>query len=609
MSIEILNKLHDRGLDLKELKSGKVLCPNCNGKGSQGFEGNTLSVTVDEKGVVWYCNRQNKCGFTGNYQFPNPIIDFRKSIKPKKYVKHSFKLIDGELDDITKKWFLNRGLDANTLEHFKVTTKLRYDYATQQNRPWVAMPYLDLENKLTNVKYRTIADKQFAQEKDSEQTFYGLGQIGKDAKGILYIVEGEIDALSLYQAGYKNVVSIPNGGISPKSVGKLSQSSDKFHFLNHAGGWLDNFEHFVLACDFDDVGKAVMEELARRLGRDKCWRVHWPNKQNTEIIKDANDVLRHLGVEELQNVIDGAEPWPIADVYSIKDYASEVFKLYNNEYEPPLSTGFYNLDESMKIRTGDVSVVTGIPNSGKSEFMDAIMLNMINKHKWKFGVCSFENPPKFHIAKLCEKEIGAPFFGDMAGRPRISKTELQTAMTKLNTSVKFIRCDSPDDRPPTIDWIVDRAKNLVRQVGINGLIIDPYNEIESTRANNLSETEFISLLLSKLKRFAQTYDVHVWIIAHPRKMNAVDGVIPVVGLYDISGSAHWANKADLGWCVTRDRHNPSLPVEVHILKVRFKECGTSGGVAKFSWDKASGRYTEFVENEKEFQKAGNYYQD
>ena len=608
MNVEIINKLREQGLDLKTFTEGKHVCPSCKGKGSKGFEGQTLSVSIDEKGVVWYCNRQNKCGFQGSYQFPNPIIDFRKKIKPKSYVKPTFKPIDGAIDGRIKQWFKERGISETTLKHFKVTSKLRYEHGMQQDRVWACFPYYDLKNEIVNVKYRTITDKLFAQEKNSEQTFYGLGQIEKETKDILYIVEGEIDALSLYEAGYKNVVSIPNGGISPKSVGKLSKDSDKFHFLNHAGAWLDNFKHYVLACDFDDVGKAVMEELARRLGRDKCWRVHWPQKQNTETVKDANDVLKHYGVEELQNVIDGAEPWPIADVYSVKDYASEVFKLYNNEYEPPLSTGFTNLDDHMKIRTGDVSVVTGIPNSGKSEFMDALMLNMIKNHKWKFGVCSFENPPKFHIAKLCEKVIGAPFHNDAYGRHRISQTELQSALSTLNNSVKFIRCDSPDDRPPTIDWIVDRAKNLVRQVGINGLVIDPYNEIESTRDKNLSETEFISLLLSKLKRFAQTYDVHVWIVAHPRKMNAIDGVIPVVGLYDISGSAHWANKADLGWCVTRDRNNPSLPVEVHVLKVRFKECGTSGGVAKFSWDKASGRYTEFVD-EKEFQAAGNYYQD
>lgn len=605
MSLDILDKLADKGLHIDKLETGKHLCPSCNGKGSKGFEGKTLSVTVDEFGVVWYCNRQNKCGFQGSLQYEKPITEFRKKIKPKVFVKPVISF-NNSIDNRILHWFSKRGISKKTVDHFKVNSTVRYDYASKQERTWVAFPYLNLENEITNVKYRTVLDKQFAQEKNSEQTFYGLGQMAKEPKGILYIVEGEIDALSLYEAGYENVVSIPNGGISPKSVGKLSENSDKFHFLNHAGAWLDNFEHYVLACDFDDVGKAVMEELARRLGRDKCWRVHWPNKQNTEIIKDANDVLVHFGKEELQNVIDAAEPWPIVDIYSVKDYASEVFKLYNNEYEPPLSTGFSNLDEHMKVRTGDISVVTGIPNSGKSEFMDALMLNMVNNHKWKFAVCSFENPPKYHIAKLCEKVVGAPFHNDLMGRQRISQTELQTAMTKLNSSVKFIRCDNPDDRPPTVDWIIDRAKNLVRQVGINGLIIDPYNEIESTRTNNLSETEFISLLLSKLKRFAQTYDVHVWIVAHPRKMNAIDGVIPVVGLYDISGSAHWANKADLGWCVTRDRANPNLPVEVHVLKVRFKECGTSGGVARFSWDKASGRYSEYID-EKEFQKTGNYY--
>jgi twinkle protein len=140
---------------------------------------------------------------------------------------------------------------------------------------------------------------------------------------------------------------------------------------------------------------------------------------------------------------------------------------------------------------------------------------------------------------------------------------------------------------------------MVRQFGLRGLVIDPYNEIESTRGANMSETEFISYLLSKIKRFAQTYDVHVWIVAHPRKMNAIDGVTPIPGLYDIGGSAHWANKADLGWCVSRDRADTSKPTELHVLKVRFKECGSAGGIANFSWDKWSGRYSAFMEESPE----------
>ena len=249
------------------------------------------------------------------------------------------------------------------------------------------------------------------------------------------------------------------------------------------------------------------------------------------------------GVDGLIKAVEAAEPWPIQDIHSVQDYAAEVWKLYRGEFDKPLSTAS-KPDEHMMIRPGEISVVTGIPNSGKSEMMDALMLNMIKEHKWKFGICSFENAPRHHIAKLAEKVIGAPFFAEDAPMKRASEREVQDAMLYLNDNVQFIRADDPDKRPPNIDWIIDRAKAMVRQFGMRGLVIDPYNEIESSRDNNQSETEFISYIISKIKRFAQTYECHAWVVAHPRKMNSIDGETPIPGLYDISGSAHWANKAD-----------------------------------------------------------------
>ena len=584
------NELAEDGIKLPQQAAGsyKIICPQCEGKGSKGFEGKTLSVTLDEKGAVWYCNRQNNCGHTGSRLFEKPEHTWRLQKQKKVFRKPKEPAPEPTLDPRILEWFGGRAISRQTVTDWGVFTSDRR--WNGELKRWVAFPFRDLDRQLVNIKYRTISDKMFSQEKDAQQTFYGINMVAEESK-ILIIVEGEMDALSLWEAGYRNVVSVPSGGISEKSIGNLDAASDKFMFLNYAADWLGKFDHFVLACDFDAVGKALMEETSRRLGRERCWRVSWPVGTDGEFLKDANDVLVNKGVEGLKDAIEGAEPWPISDVHTVSDFANDVWKLYRDEFDKPLSTGFPNLDSHMKIRPGELSVVTGIPNSGKSEFMDALMLNMIRDHEWKFGICSFENAPRFHIAKLVEKVVGAPFMAENAPVQRASETEVQQAMEYLQDRVRFIRADDPDSRPPSIDWIIDKAKAMVRQFGLRGLVIDPYNEIESTRDQHMSETEYVSYLLGKIKRFAQTYDVHVWIIAHPRKINSIDGVIPVPGLYDIAASAHWANKADLGWVVHRDRNEPSKPSEVHVLKVRFKECGSAGGVAKFRWDRWSGRYT------------------
>ena len=600
---------NETGIKLNNYNVGnqKIVCPRCKGQGGQGFEGKTLSVTVENNGIIWYCNRQNKCGFTGRYNTDENWRDYRTFNKVKKVYKKpkdNIKNIDGNA--LLKKFFSDRKISETTLQEWNVGYKVG-----KNNSVNIAFRYKDATNNLINVKYRNTDKKLFYQEANCEQIFYGLHMLEKTEKqDVLYIVEGEVDALSMWEAGFRNVLSIPSGGISLKSVGNLEKDADKFNFLLHSDELLSKCEKFVLACDYDEVGKATMQELSRRLGREKCFRVTFPAKENGSFYKDANEVLINLGKEVLFNCVENAEPFPIFDVHSVNDYADEVFKLYNGEVEPPFSTGFENLDEFMKVKLGDISVVTGIPNSGKSEMVDAIILNMARLHGWKFGMCSFENPPKYHIAKLLEKHIGAPFFGGSSYSNKISKIELNKGLEYLNDKIHFVRADNPDERPPNIDWIIDKAKVLVRRFGIKGFVIDPYNEIESTRPTNMMETEFISMVLSKIKRFAQTYECHVWIVAHPRKMNSIDGKVPIPALYDIASSAHWANKADLGWCLSRDRNNPSQPVELHVLKVRWKECGMAGNIAYFTWDRWSGRYKGLAnvkEEETENNPRTNYY--
>ena len=107
-----------------------------------------------------------------------------------------------------------------------------------------------------------------------------------------------------------------------------------------------------------------------------------------------------------------------------------------------------------------------------------------------------------------------------------------------------------------MDWVLDVARAAVYRYGIRGLVIDPYNELDHQRPASMNETEYVSQMLTKVKRFAQTTGVHVWFVAHPRQLREWKGQAP--NLYDISGSAHFINKADNGIVVHRDR-DPDSP--------------------------------------------------
>jgi twinkle protein len=88
---------------------------------------------------------------------------------------------------------------------------------------------------------------------------------------------------------------------------------------------------------------------------------------------------------------------------------------------------------------------------------------------------------------------------------------------------------------------------------------------------------------------------HLWLVAHPTKLtkDPKQGTYPVPTLYDISGSAHFRNKADMGLSVWRDVMNEHSPTEVHVQKVRFRECGRIGKCELY-FDVVSGRFTETV---------------
>jgi twinkle protein len=214
---------------------------------------------------------------------------------------------------------------------------------------------------------------------------------------------------------------------------------------------------------------------------------------------------------------------------------------------------------------------------------------MARLHGWKFALCSFENQPEEHIAKLAEKWAHAPFWDGPT--PRMDEATLSAAVNWINEHFTFIRAE---DESPTIEWILDKAKAAVLRMGVKGLVIDPWNEIEHNRPDRMSETEYVSQVLGKVRRFAKVSGCHVWFVAHPMKLQRdKEGKRPAPGPYDISGSAHWANKADFAITVHRPGDHGTI-TEIHIAKVRHKWLGKKGTV-KLRYIVATGEYSGDLE--------------
>jgi len=458
-------------------------------------------------------------------------------------------------------WFADRGIETKTLNEFKITNSLEWMPKAKGNVETICFNYYR-GDELINVKYRA-ADKDFKLTKDAELIFYNLDAIkGKDHA---IIVEGEMDCLSVSQCGMHSVVSVPNG--AAKGVQKLE-------YLDNCWEYFKDIKEIVIATDGDECGMLLRDELARRLGIERCFKVNYPIN-----CKDANEVLLKCGKEALRKMIAEAVAFPIAGVFTMAELYGDVENFYYHGYPKGVKAGIANLDGLISFMPGQFTTITGIPSSGKSEITDYILTELARNYGWSFGVCSFENQPaSLHATKIMEKYTRKSFAQRINPYDRMNIDEFHSAVNFVNEYFNFINISQIE---VTLQGILDKAKELVIGRGIKGLLIDPWNYIEHKSKIGQSETQYISECLTAIKAFALTNGVHVFLIAHPTKLPKEGNKYAVPTLYNISGSAHFFNKTDNGITVYRDFENKT--VDVHVQKVRYSWLGEVG-VCSFTYN-------------------------
>lgn len=269
----------------------------------------------------------------------------------------------------------------------------------------------------------------------------------------------------------------------------------------------------------------------------------------------------------------------------------EVRELYDSGGLPRgSSTGWPSLDKLYTVGMGQWTLVTGTPHSGKSEFIDAMMVNLARREKWKFVIYSPENHPlSIHHSKIIEKYVGKPF--DPGPTPRLDEVELDEAEQWMQGKFLFAKPDKPDIA--TILTEAGRHASVGGKVWKLGIVIDPWNHLEHYRPQGYSETEYVSDTLSQVIKWVREVNAHLWLVAHPSKMfKGKDGKLPVPTPHDVSGSAHFWSKADNCLTIWRDQSDHTKQdVDVHVQKVRFKHIGHIG-MATLQYDRVTGRYRE-----------------
>ena len=524
-----MKTLSDFSIDVGNKVSGKqkVKCPKCSATRKNKSD-KSLSVDID-KGLF---NCHN-CGWSGTTKFQ----------KKQDYVKPQN--IKVNLTDRIIKWFADRNITEPTLVHWKIGESLEYFPQVGKKRRAVNFNYYR-NKELVNVKYRD-AEKNFKMVSGAELIFYGLDNIKEMDK--VYIVEGEMDALSMHEAGIYSVCSVPNGA---------SKGNQRLEYLDNCFKYFETKKEIVICTDNDNPGIELRNELARRFGAYRCKYVEFGD------FKDANEVLISKGAETLRNFIKGAKNFPMEGVLNIDNIWQNVLN-YNEKGVKNYSIGLPNSDSWFKLAFGEWTVVTGIPNSGKSDVVDQICCNMAVNYDMRCAMFSPESfPYEGHIKRIANK----------LNEKNCTNDDLNNTKDFIEDHFYWVKIDLEN---LTLEGILNAFRELVFQKGINVVVIDPWNMLDHSAQRDHS---YIGKALSQITQFCQQTNTHLFLVAHPRKIESENGNYKKPTLYDISGSADFFNKAYNGMivfrCIGQRTKFDSDIVKMYIEKVKRKENGQLG---------------------------------
>ncbi len=486
----------------------------------------------------------------------------RKGASEREYVRPSFSTKTHRAPSSkVVEWFKSRGITQKTLTDLNVGEGSEFMPQTGKEENTIRFNYF-MGNQLINVKYRD-GRKNFKLYKGAEKVFYNINSIvGHDS---CVIVEGEIDVLSLHEAGVPNVISVPNGA---------TLNHNNLDYLDNCIDYFEDKTKIILAVDADEPGTMLKQEFIRRLGAEVCFLVDFKD------CKDSNEYLVKYGKDELKSAIHSATQVPLENVTTLKDVENDLKDFVKHGFKPGFQVGLQNFDEIFSTYTGQFITVTGIPSSGKSDFVDQMVVGYNANYNWKTAFASPENAPTYlHAHKLMRKT-----WQNMPLPSDIGTKKWNEVADHVNDNYYFIDMDKY-----SLESVLRKGAELVKRKGIKCLVIDPYNKVRDINAASDDVNRYTMDYLAKIEQFCRKYDVLTFIVAHPTKMyKGQDGKMEEPNMYNIKGGGEWYDASYHGLLVHRDYEAKNTKVKV--LKVKFQNLGENGAECFFTWEPKSGSY-------------------
>lgn len=540
-------------------KATTSTCPECSHNRKKSTE-KCMSVFWDTG--LGQCNH---CGAKVQ------LHTYKKKQGLKKYITP----IEPPKSDISQtaiNWFKDqRGISVGTLNHLNIQTSVKRMPKAGKDIEVIEFRYYS-EGKLVNIKYRGKG-KDFMFIKDARIIPYNIDSI-KDAN-VIYIVEGEIDCLTLIECGIYTVFSVPNGFTLPKKDGT---STVNLEYLDDYIDTIDKCEKVVLATDNDDAGKNGRDELIRRIGADKCYTVDFG------VYKDANECLVALGKEQTKTILENHIAIPLENVKTIQDTWESLKDFWRNGDKKGFTVGLRDMDEACSFAFSQYTLLVSAANSGKSEKLDDIAIRLNLKYGLKAAFCSPENETKLHHNKWVMK-----IFGRMPNKEDIDSQELQYVGDYINENF-FSVVDTGD-----IQTTLAKFRELYRRKGVKIFILDPFNRVRLKGANRSDVNEYTELYHAELDKFVKETDSHLFLALHPVKIKPKDDgkTFPIPSAYESKGGGEHFDMSYNILGMARDFERDC--VNFRTLKWKYSHLGMVGKEWSEAWNINNGRYTNLKE--------------
>lgn len=500
-------------------------CPYCNGGPKR--DKNTFAINL--KTGRFNC-RRSTCGEKGNMIRLHDDFDFSlgrdaDAYLARKRTRRTFRTYVPETRTAAIEYMTSRGISKQVTESYHITTQ-------EKSENVLVFPFYDTDNTMHFVKYRNTTHKKGDKggkewcQPNMEPILFGMDHCSPDLSDTLILTEGQIDSLSVTEAGLPNAVSVPTGALG-------------FTWYPNCVDFLREYRNIIIFGDYENGKITLLKEMQRRFNHGRILHVR---PEDYKDCKDANEILQKYGPEAVRQAVENAEPVISKRTIKMSDVRPE-----NDEEAAKLRSGIDGLDKLIGgFRFGQVVILTGERGLGKSTLGSQFIAEAVNE-----GLVTYVYSGEMRNCDV-QNWIDRQFLGPANIMERQAKSGYKYyLLDKEKEAVVWEWYDKylymfnnnyEDDELDDDDQVVvlNELKDAIVNLGAKVLLVDNLMiAMDDDGSADLYREQ--GRFVKQISTLAKKYDVLIFLVAHPKKGTRADHS----SNDDVSGSGQITDLANM----------------------------------------------------------------